>query len=90
MGREAGSQRMKLPSGNIHLFGPRGGIQNGKLLVQLSGMTGLNSGLRAGQKKLLDPLMPEAAYHPAGIVLRNVTLHKRLAGGPIESFPPTG
>jgi hypothetical protein len=53
-------------------------------------MTRLNSGLRTGQKKLLDPLMPEAAYHPAGIVLRNVTLHKRLAGGPIESFPPTG
>jgi hypothetical protein len=53
-------------------------------------MTGLNSGLRAGQKKLLDPLMPEAAYHPAGIVLRNVTLHNRLAGDPLELFLPTG
>jgi hypothetical protein len=53
-------------------------------------MTGLNSGLRAGQEKLFDSLMPEAAYHPAKIVLRNVTLHNRLAVGPLESFPPTG
>jgi hypothetical protein len=35
----------------------------------------LNSGLRTGQEKLLDPLVPEAAYHAAEIVLRNVTLH---------------
>jgi hypothetical protein len=68
---------MKFPSGNVHLFGPHDGIQSGKLRVQLGGVTGLNSGLRAGQEKLLDPLMPEAADHPAKIVLRNVTLHNR-------------
>jgi hypothetical protein len=39
-------------------------------------MAGLNSGLRAGEEKLLDALMPEAANHPATSVLRNVTLHK--------------
>jgi hypothetical protein len=39
-------------------------------------MAGLNSGLRSGQEKLLDALMPEATNHPATSVLRNVTLHK--------------
>jgi hypothetical protein len=39
-------------------------------------MAGLNSGFRAGQEKLLDALVPEAAYHPARSVLRNATLHK--------------
>jgi hypothetical protein len=76
---EAGGQRMKLPSWNIHLFGLRGGIQNGKLLVQLGGVTGLNSGLRTGQKKLLDPLMPKAPNHFNTIVLCNVTLHNNQA-----------
>jgi hypothetical protein len=42
----------------------RGGIQKGKLIKQLRGMTGLNPGLGAGQEKLLDPLVPEAVYHP--------------------------
>jgi hypothetical protein len=55
---------------------PCGDVQCAKLVKELGGMTGLNSGLRAGQKKLLDPLMPEAAYHPINIVLRNATLHK--------------
>ena len=54
---------MKLPSGDIHVFGPRGGIQNRKLLVQFLGMTGLNPGLRAGQEEFLDSRMPEAADH---------------------------
>jgi hypothetical protein len=75
MGREVGGQSMKLPSGNIHVFGPLGGIQNGKLLVQLLGMTGLNPGFRTGQEKLLDSFMPEAADHSGTIVPRNVTLH---------------
>jgi hypothetical protein len=63
MGCKIGGQRMKLPSGNIHLLRFRGGIQNGKLLIQLLGMAGLNASLRAGQKELFDPFMPEAANH---------------------------
>jgi hypothetical protein len=57
------------------LFGPRGGIQKRELFVQLLGMARLNPGLRAGQEKLLDSLMPEASDHPEIIVQRNVTLH---------------
>jgi hypothetical protein len=54
---------MKFPSGDVHVFGPRGGIQNRKLLVQLLGMIGLNPGLRTGQEEFLDSLMPKAANH---------------------------
>jgi hypothetical protein len=66
---------MEFPSGNIHLFRSRGGIQDGQLFVQLRGMTGLNSGFRTGQEKFLDPLMPKAANHSERSVLRNATLH---------------
>ncbi|MGA9069694.1 MAG: hypothetical protein WB424_05545 [Terracidiphilus sp.] len=67
---------MKLPSGNIHLFRPYGRIQYGKLFIQPPGMAGLNSGLRTGLEELLDALVPEAAYHSASSVQRNVTLYK--------------
>lgn len=59
------------------MFWPCSNVQGAKLVKELRGMAGLNTGLRTGQKKLFEPLMPEAAYHPAISVLRNVTLHKR-------------
>lgn len=68
---------MKLPTGNIHLLRLGGGVQNGKLLIQLAGMAGVNSGLRSGHEELLDPFMPKAANHTACSVPRNVTLRKR-------------
>jgi hypothetical protein len=63
------------------MFGLRSRIQGGELLIQLRGMARLNSSLRAGKKKLLDPLMPEAANHSESIVPRNVTLHNSRAAG---------
>lgn len=78
VGRKVFGQSMKLPSGNVHLFGPCGSIQESKLVKELRGMARLNSSLRTGQKELLDPLIPKAAYHFITSVLRNVTLHNRM------------
>lgn len=60
---ELAGQSMPLPAGNVHLVGPGGDVENGKLLVEPTDMAGLDAGLRACLEKPFDSFVAEAPNH---------------------------
>ena len=56
-------ESMPLPAGNVHLLGPGGDVENGKLLIESTGMAGLDAGLRACLEEPFDSFVAEAPNH---------------------------
>ena len=79
---EAALEGMPVPPGKVHVFGPCGRVQRGPLPSQARGMSGLNSGTRAGLEEALHALVPEASEH-SHIVARGATrrMYSRCALG---------
>jgi len=63
MALQIAAQRMQPPAGRVHVFWSPGIVQRKELLAESFRMLGLNAGLRACFKELLDALVPEAFYH---------------------------
>jgi hypothetical protein len=60
---ELAGQSMPLPAGNVHLLGPGGDVEEGKLLVESTTMAGLDTSLRACLEKPFDSFVAEAPNH---------------------------
>jgi len=63
MALQIATQQMQPPAGRIHVFWSPGIVQRKKLLAKFFRMLGLNAGLRARLKELLNAFVPEASYH---------------------------